>query len=338
MADHAKWREDSGETVMAKFEVQGPDGKIYEVEAPSMEAAAEAIQSFGAMPKGGVSANPKAVAEFGRKMTVLGANASNAMALGLGDEFQGVRAGVGSLLSGGEFGSAYRKERDVVRGDMATINEVEPKMALTGNLVGGAIPALTLSPLAIGRSLLGTGLRGLGIGAAEGALQGAGNADGRGLGWETTKGALIGGGAGLAAPLAVAGLGVAKNLFKEGLPQVFGKASASRANRAIAKTLSRSGKTAPDLDALLAAAKAAGQPEYRLVDALGLSGQRALNGIARSGGAPGDEVAEFLATRPAGQPERVGSCVDDAFGVGGTTAAKTKEGLISARGEAADVA
>ena len=38
---------------MAIFEVQGPDGKTYEVEAPSMEAAAEAIGSFGAMPKGG---------------------------------------------------------------------------------------------------------------------------------------------------------------------------------------------------------------------------------------------------------------------------------------------
>jgi len=89
---------------------------------------------------------------------------------------------------------------------------------------------------------------------------------------------------------------------------------------------------------MVAAARAEGQPEFRLADALGLPGQRTLNGITRSGGAPGDEVAEFLATRQAGQPERVGAFVEDAFGVRGTTAANTREGLIAARSNAANSA
>ena len=47
---------------MAKFEIQGADGKVYEVEAPSMEAAAEAMASF-AQPAGGFT-DPAAVDDF----------------------------------------------------------------------------------------------------------------------------------------------------------------------------------------------------------------------------------------------------------------------------------
>jgi hypothetical protein len=152
------------------------------------------------------------------------------------------------------------------------------------------------------------------------------------------KGALMGGAAGLAAPALVGMAARGKNLFTEDIPSMFGKASKGGANRAIAEAVARSGKAAPDLDALVAAAKAAGQPEYRLIDALGLPGQRMGSGIARKGGAPGDEVAEFLATRQSGQGERVGSFVEDAFGVGGTTADKTKAGLVASRRDAANAA
>lgn len=322
---------------MAIFEVQGADGKIYEVEAPSMEAAAEAMASF-TQPAGGVKADPAAVDDFKGRLTTLGANAANAAAFGLGDESQGLKAGIGSVLSGGDFLPAYRKERDAVRGDMATINDRYPAMATTGNLIGSALPAITASPLATGKTALGTMLRGGGLGAVEGGLQGAGNADGTGVLGNTITGGLIGLGAGMAAPIAVGGLAMAKNAFTEGIPSLFGKAVQSKANRAVAGALGRSGKTAPDIDALIAAAAKAGQPEYRLMDALGLPGQRLANGLTRAGGAPGDEVAEFLATRQSGQPERVGAFVEDAFGVGGTTAAKTKTGLVAARQDAADTA
>lgn len=323
---------------MAIFEVQGPDGKTYEVEAPNMEAAAQAIKSFGAMPQGGSSVNPEGVADFQNRLTTFGANAANAMAFGLGDESQGLKAGITSMMSGGDFLPAYRAERDAARGDIATVSEEYPAMATAGYLTGAAIPAITAAPAATGQSMLGTMARSGGLGAAEGALQGAGNADGRDLLAETIKGGLIGGGAGVAAPAIVGAAGALKNTIKDPITGLFNMANKSKANRALMGALERSGKSAQDLDALIAAAKAAGQPEFRMVDALGLPGQRMASGITRAGGAPGDEVAEFLATRQAGQPERVGSFVEDAFGVKGTTAAKTKEGLIADRATAADAA
>lgn len=323
---------------MAIFEVQGPDGKTYEVEAPSMEAAAEAIGSFGAMPKGGSSVNPEGMADFQNRALTFGANAAQGMSFGLGDEASGAVAGIKSMLGGGDFLPAYRAERDDARADMATISERYPNAATAGYLTGAALPAIVASPAATGKSMLGTMGRSGGLGMTEGGLQGAGNADGRGIVGETIKGGLIGLGAGIAAPAVIGAATLAKRGLFEGLPQMFGKASQTKANRAIADALMRSGKTAPDIDALIAAAAREGQPEYRLMDALGLPGQRAANGLTRAGGAPGDEVAEFLSTRQAGQPERVGSFVEDAFDVKGTTAAKTQQGLIDARSTAADAA
>lgn len=323
---------------MAIFEVQGPDGKTYEVEAPSMEAAAEAIGSFGDMPKGGSSVNPEGMADFQNRALTFGANAAQGMSFGLGDESAGAVAGIKSMMGGGEYLPAYRAERDDARADMAIISERYPNAATGGYLTGAAIPALTASPLATGESMLGTmGRSGL-LGMTEGGLQGAGNADGRGIVGETIKGGLIGLGAGIAAPAVIGAATLAKRGLFEGLPQMFGRASQTKANRAIADALMRSGKTAPDVDALIAAATRDGQPEFRLMDALGLPGQRAANGLTRAGGAPGDEVADFLATRQSGQPERVGAFVEDAFGVKGTTAAKTQQGLIDARSTAADAA
>lgn len=322
---------------MAKFEIQGADGKVYEVEAPSMEAAAEAMASF-AQPAGGVRADPAAVDDFKGRLTTMTANAAQGMSFGLGDEFSGVIAGAKSLADGGEFLPAYRAERDDARADMATISQRYPAAAKGGYLMGAAIPAITAAPATTGNSMIGTMFRSGGLGMVEGGFQGAGNADGRDLLGETITGAAIGGLAGLAAPPLIGALTMGKRAFTEGLPQLFGRASQSKANRAIAGALGRSGQSRQEIEAMLAAAAKAGQPEYRMVDALGLPGQRMASGLTRAGGAPGDEVAEFLATRQSGQPERVGAFVEDAFGVGGTTAAKTKAGLTSARKDAADEA
>ena len=326
---------------MAIFEVQGPDGKTYEVEAGSMEEAAAALGSF-AMPQGGVSVDKAAAGDLQNRLTTLVANAANAAAFGLGDESQGLKAGVGSLLSGGDFLPAYRETRDKTRADMGTINAEYPGMATTGQLVGAALPAIAAAPAATGNTIMQTAMRGGGLGAAEGALQGAGNADGRDMIAETIKGMLVGGAAGVAAPAVVGAAGALKNAaldpLKGGFDMVFNRANVGKTNRAIADALQASKKTPQEIDAAIAAAKAAGQPEYRLMDALGVPGQRQASGIARAGGDPGAEIADFLASRQAAQPERVGAFVEDAFDVGGTTAAKTREGLVAGRKAAADTA
>ena len=321
-------------------EVEPKKGKWAEAPAiPDGMSPEEYAQSLGFAPTpGGSSVNPEGVADFQNRALTFGANAAQGMSFGLGDEASGAVAGIKSMLGGGDFLPAYRAERDDARADMATISERYPNAATGGYLTGAAIPAITAGPLATGESMLGTmGRSGL-LGMTEGALQGAGNADGRGIVGETIKGGLIGLGAGIAAPAVIGAAALAKRGLFEGLPQMFGKASQTKANRAIADALMRSGKTAPDIDALIATAAREGQPEFRLMDALGLPGQRAANGLTRAGGAPGDEVAEFLSTRQAGQPERVGSFVEDAFDVKGTTAAKTQQGLMDARSTAADAA
>lgn len=323
---------------MAIFEVIGPDGKTYEVEAPSMEAAAEAIGSFGPMPAGGSTVDPAAVDDFKARGLTTIANTAQGMAFGLGDEFTGLRAGLRNMGAGGEFGPAYRETRDKVRGDMATVNKAYPTTAGGGQVAGMAINALATAPLAMGRGLLQTMGYGGAFGAAEGALQGAGNADGGDIVGDTIKGGAIGLGAGLAAPALVAGVSALKNTIKDPITGLLNIASESKANRAIADALQRSGKSMPDIDDALRRAAAAGQPEFRVMDAMGLPGQRAASGIVRAGSQPGDEVAEFLATRQAAQPERVGSFVEDAFDVKGTTAAKTVDSLTAGRKAAADTA
>lgn len=321
-------------------EVEPKKGKWAEAPAiPDGMSPEEYAQSLGFAPTpGGVRVNPEGMADFQNRALTFGANAAQGMSFGLGDEAYGAIAGIKNMMGGGEYLPAYRAERDDARADMAIISERYPNAATGGYLTGAAIPALTASPLATGESMLGTmGRSGL-LGMTEGGLQGAGNADGRGIVGEIIKGGLIGLGAGIAAPAVIGAATLAKRGLFEGLPQMFGRASQTKANRAIADALMRSGKTAPDVDALIAAATRDGQPEFRLMDALGLPGQRAANGLTRAGGAPGDEVADFLATRQSGQPERVGAFVEDAFGVKGTTAAKTQQGLIDARSTAADAA
>ena len=308
-----------------------PEGMTPEQYAQSL--------GFAATP-GGVTANPAAVDDLQNRLTTLGANTANAMAFGLGDESVGLRQGVGSLLSGGEFMPAYREGRDATRANMGVVSEEYPSMATTGTLVGAAIPAITAAPAAMGNSMLQTVMRGAGIGAAEGGLQGAGYADGRGIWDETVKGALIGGGVGVAAPALVGAAGAIKNAVKDPVTGIvdalIGRANTGKANRAISGALG--GKSQQEIDVALAAARAAGQPEFRMMDALGLPGQRLASGMTRAGGDPAAEIAEYLSTRQAGQGERVGSFVEDAFDVGGTTAAKTREGLVAARGDAADTA
>ena len=318
---------------MATFEVQGADGKTYEVVAPNMEAAAAAIKSVTVAPAGGLK-------ESGLNPTATIANFANAMAFGQGDEFLGFKAGLGSMLSGGDYLPAYQAERDSVRGNMALINEKYPGSALLGGVGGAMVPALASAPLGIGKTALETVFRGMGLGAVEGGLQGSGNADGRDMLKETATGVIAGGLIGAAAPMVVGGLGMIKNAIKDpltgSLDALLGRANAVKSNRVIADLLRGSKKTEGDIVAEIAAAQRAGQPEFTLMDVLGVPGQRKASALTRRGGDSGTEIADFLSSRQSGQGDRVGAFVEDAFGAGGTTAAKTEDALVVARRKAAN--
>lgn len=208
-----------------------------------------------------------------------------------------------------------------------------------GKAIGGAGKAMGLGA-ATGSSLAGRAGLGAATGALEGGLAGFGaGEDGFGNRMASTgKMAALGAGIGGAAPLAMAGLGAVMKTPVNALASAFNVPSNVRASEAVAKMLRRAGMSADDAKRAIDQAAAEGQDVYKLVDALGLSGQRGLAGIARQ---PGDtarqEIAEFLTTRQAGQGDRLAGFVADALDAPDTAAARAAA-MKTARDEAADLA
>lgn len=324
---------------MATFEIQGPDGKTYEVQADTMEQAASALSSLGTPPQGGSTTDSQAVSELSDGMMGLGMGVYNGATFGFGDNIAGAANGLASMARGRGFANGYGGMRDRVRSINETQSRANPAEYMTGNVVGAAIPAIATGGAATGTTALGTAGRSMALGAAEGALQGAGNADGVGVARDAIKGAGIGAAAGVAAP-AVVGL-AAKGIrggVLDPIGGMVGIGNTGKANRAIGSAVKSSGQTRDGIAALLAKAASQGQPEYRMMDALGTAGQRQASAVARKGGDAATEITDFLERRQIDQGDRVGSFIDEAFGTRGTTAAQTRDGLTAKRGAEADVA
>ena len=320
---------------MATFEIQGADGQIYEVQADTMEAAAQALSSVtSGQPVGGSATNSQAVGELSDKLGATARGLHNQAFFGFGDNVNGAMGAIA--------GNDYARTRDAYRTDLRQAQADHPMETAVGGVIGAALPALATGGLATGASTLGTMGRGAMLGAVEGGLQGAGNADGQNVLANAGRDAALGFFLGGAAPAVVGAAGAAKNAVKNPttgvIDSMFGIANGRKANDAVLGALRSSGNKADDIAAMLAKAAQQGQPEFRLMDALGTSGQRQASGLARQGGDAGTEIADFLKQRQLDQGDRVGGFVEDAFGLRGTTAAKTTDALTAARGTAADAA
>lgn len=238
--------------------------------------------------------------------------------------------------------------------ELARIREAQRRSeeGNTGAYYGGLLPAAVVSSLGgwgalgvsgKGASLTGTVGRGIGMGATEGALYGAGmgeDAASRLSGaW---RGGAAGGIIGGAAPVAVAGAakiaGGVGDAAMGGIDAALNRGSAGRANSALMETLRRSGHTLDDVASAVEAAAREGQPEFRLMDAMGIAGQRRANGVVRAGGDGAEEVAQFLRQRQIDQADRMAGFVNEHFGMNGKTANRLVTELTDARGAAADVA
>lgn len=196
-----------------------------------------------------------------------------------------------------------------------------------GAIGSGAASAALTGPLGAGRTLWGTIGRGAGLGGLEGFAWGSGGAT---EGDKLTQGvryAVPGAAVGLAAPALVAGGAAALRAGGDIIGGAMGLGNKSRANRAIIQALKKSGKTLPDVSQEITRALRMGQPEFRVMDATGIAGQRAASGIARGGGDGAEEIAQFLRQRQMGQPERVAQFTDEAFDLGGRTADEIGAGL-----------
>lgn len=202
---------------MPVYEIEMPGGKLYEIEAPSQQAALAAIQSY--KPKEGDQSWLSGVVD----------SFTNGITMGFSDELTAAESAVlGRTPEGGWFdyskpiSERYSDALEAERGQNEKFREENPVSAI-GAEIGGAV--LTGTGAAKGGLTLmksGGGLAkkaGLGAleGAGYGAVAGAGHSEGdlAQNAQDALIGAVAGGGVGLALPTAGQ---VVKNAFANKMP------------------------------------------------------------------------------------------------------------------------
>lgn len=249
---------------------------------------------------------------------------------GLMDEIQGA---IGAATGNAGAMDAQRLALETSRRD-------HPVAAIGGEIIGGAITSgAAAKVLGLGGGLTpgARAVEGAKVGAVEGAIYGGASADENRLKGAATGG-VIGGAVGGAAPLVAAGV---KSAFDKAIAgpvaSMRSAPSETRAARAIAEALARSGRSVDDVADDVARAASEGQPMFTTADALGNSGQRMLAGVARSPGDARQTIAEALTARQGGQGNRLASFVAEGLDAPDTAAARVAS-LKTSRDAAANVA
>ena len=234
---------------------------------------------------------------------------------------------------------AYAKARENLAGEQTRKN-TEGVGGIAAEVAGG---------LATGAGVLGSGTRlgaatiggvtipakavnyaaNVGKAGAFGAAAGAGEGD---TFEERFKGAGMGGviglGVGAGLPLVGAGIGSAARLAQ--IPRL--RDPQKVMTDQIAKVARDAGVSMEELANRMAAARAAGQTEYTIADALGKEAQRKLAAIAKTPGPAREQITEALTTRDLNMPQRVGEAVTTKLNAPGTAAQET-ERLIQKAGD-----
>lgn len=219
-------------------------------------------------------------------------------------------------LLGGDTNEARRRNLEAEAAYPGAYNKGKTAGAIGS---GGALGYLTRG-MATGAGLLNTMKHGAKLGGLEGALWGAGG--GVGLpekGADAVKYGAVGAGVGGAAPAVVAAGAKGAGMAADVVGGALNIGNQGRAQRIIAETLDRSGRTAQDVAQEVAGAAADGQPMFRSMDAMGMAGQRRASSIVRAGGEGSEEIAQFLKQRQQDAPDRMVAFTGEAFGLDGQT-------------------
>jgi hypothetical protein len=192
---------------MAVFEIQGPDGGVYQVEAADEGAAVAGFKQFSAQA---------APAEKPSMLETAARGVARGATFGLNDEAFGLMKGIGGLVSGEGFSPAYNRAVGQYRARDKASQAANPVTGIASEVVGGM--GTGLGAMRAGATLMRGGMTlsqtmaaGAVEGAGYGALQGAGNAEGgmserlAGAQQGGVTGALVGG----AVPLAARAIGAA---------------------------------------------------------------------------------------------------------------------------------
>lgn len=241
---------------MQTFEIEGPDGVVYEVEAESIEAAAQAVQSVGSdekpwyqtLKENIVGDDDPTTQNTGEKIGSFVNKAIESMTFGLiGDEAD---AAVAGAIPGGQ---TYDERLAHNRQQEKIFERENPAAALTaeigGGLAGAMLPMGTIGTLSRGAGLMPR----LGAASLAGATGGAtyGFMEGEGLD-DRRRRATTGGALGAAAGAVSVPVGA-------GIQRVADSLAGSRAIRAATRN-------APSTEAL----REMGEAGYRQIDDAGV--------------------------------------------------------------------
>lgn len=297
----APWAKYGGATAPAPVAAPEPAAP------PPQPAGPDMLENLGSVAR---AMNPAAgVVDLitGQRQQGAGAALQQGVTAGWADELQAVRdaaAGAVGLPGGMPFDQSMQQQRDA-RQEFARQSPVTAGASeLVGSLAGaGKIGA----GVAAGRTLLQAAPRLAGIGAASGAVSGAGTADPGKRGEGAAAGALIGG---IAGP-AVAGGVAAGSAIGRALRNALGM-NPNAADEAVIAALGRDDTTAATLRQALQDAPQGTPRSIAGVGGTNLHGT--LSGAAVTPGRAQREVTDASRARMADQPHRVTEAVSEATG------------------------
>jgi hypothetical protein len=338
---------------MARFQLQGPDGSSYEVDAPDAGSAVAALKKMAPAAPATPAAAPEDPIKAQVRQELAAQQAKGMPSDGISRQFlQGATFGLADEALAGlttplemikrrtwspAEGYNYAKAReDVLLEDARNKGGIAGSAAeLGGGLVtGGALAKGGLTLMKPGAGAMANIPRLAADSAIYGAITGAG--EGSGV-EERLKGAVTGGAVGAGTGLALgAAAPLAGAVGRNALGFIQAKANPEKfAAGQLARALSESGRTPQAIAQEVADAAAVGQP-FTLADALGNPGQRMLSTVTRNPGAGRTQAVEFLDARQAGQGRRIANTLAEGLDAPATaqqqTAAWTRQ-----RGAEADI-
>ena len=314
---------------IARFEM--PDGRIARFEVPegtTPEQAQQLIAQEVAKPQRSPSYAQ------GTKATALQKNSYAQLqgpAFGFFDEVAGaVGGGAKTIFNDKPFKQNYQETRDFVRGAADQGMKDDPVRNISGQMALTA-PIGMLGAARVGGGLITQTLASMGLGGAQGFVNGVGsseNSDLQGMGKDGVKGAAI------AAAIPMFGLPAARAVGAVGTNLATRYSDSSAMNYAKQKVAEAFARDAPK--SVNAAAQAGARmgtlgPESRVVDAGGASVRSSLDTLATLPGETKNALELAIHSRQASRGGRLIGAADDALGTRGQRLATTVEDLIDKR-------
>lgn len=348
---------------MPTYEITGPNGAVFEVDAPEGTSEAQVLEFAQAQMGKAQSGGYKDGRQEGNPVVRGLMNVAQGPSFGFSDEIiGGVGGALKTLTNGKSFGENYRDTRDYARGVQDQYREDFPIGSTVTQLMAAA-PTLVANPLGkAGGALLAqvspkaaawmnpttqlTGVlqntaRAAASGAGYGAVSGAGESTAQSLPGvlaDAAKSAGMGAAAaGAAQPIQMAVGAVGRNVTQ----RVSDKSAGSYAQQKVAQALVRDGRgSLVESGAVNPVGQVSARfrklgPEATVADAGGENTRQLLDTLATLPGKTKDRAQALIRDRQAGRAGRLVGAADEALGTRGAGFQQTLEALDGARRQAA---